>query len=208
MSLLELYAEAKTWQQGIGALLGFLGLMIAALFNFKLNRRRDARLREEEMKAVAAALYGEMRLLRARVAKVARAVARTYITQGLDGRSGIRFDSHFFEAHKMPEATLYKSLAPRFGLLSADLLIPIASFYEHISEVAAWLPRMGDDPTRGYSYDVRYVLEPARDAVIESASVLRNLEDLVGVPVAGRVKPLSLGDIDDVISMQEVGDHG
>ncbi len=208
MSLMELYAEAKTWQQGIGALVGFLGLMSAALWNFKLNRRRDAALREEEMKSVAAALYGEMRLLRQRAAQLARAVAKVYLTQGFDGRSAIKFDAHFFEAHKMPEATLYKALAPKFGLLSADLLIPIASFYEHVSEVAAWLPRMGDDPTRGYSYDVRYVLDPARNAVIESVSVLRKLEELVRVPAAERVATLPLGDVDDVVAMQELGDHG
>lgn len=207
MSLVELYAEAKTWQQGIGALLGFLGLMVAALYNFRLNRRRDAALREEEMKAVAAALYGEMRVLRKRVAQCARAVADLYIAQGLDARSIMKFDNHFFEANKLPDTVLYEALAPKFGLLAADLLIPIASFYERVSEVAEWLPRMGSDPTRGYSYDVRCVLLPARAAVIDSVPVLRKLEELIGVATGERVEVLPLGAVDDVIAMQEAGDQ-
>ena len=68
-----LYAEAKQWQTGIGALLGFLALMGAALFNFYLNRRRDARLQREEMVSVAAALYGEILLLRKELALLASA---------------------------------------------------------------------------------------------------------------------------------------
>lgn len=37
------YQELKTWQTGIGALLGFTALMSAALWNFHLNRVRDKR---------------------------------------------------------------------------------------------------------------------------------------------------------------------
>jgi hypothetical protein len=70
-----LYVEAKQWQAGIAALLGFLGLIFAALFNFRLNRRRDAQLRSEEMISVASALYGEILLLRDELAQLARTVA-------------------------------------------------------------------------------------------------------------------------------------
>jgi hypothetical protein len=112
MSLPELYSEAKTWQQGIGALMGFVALMTAALWNFKLNRRRDAALREEELRSVVAALYGEIRLLRAWAAEVAQSVATVHIAQGFGGHYAVKFDRHFVDANKMPEATLYKVLAP------------------------------------------------------------------------------------------------
>jgi hypothetical protein len=44
---------------------GICSLDDCALWNFKLNRRRNAALREEELKSVVAALYREIRLLRA-----------------------------------------------------------------------------------------------------------------------------------------------
>lgn len=43
------WAQLKDWQAGIGAVIGFGGLIIGALFNAHLNRRRDERLRVEEM---------------------------------------------------------------------------------------------------------------------------------------------------------------
>jgi len=55
---LSYYQELKTWQTGLGALLGFVALMIAALWNFRLNRQRDADLRRDEARAVAAAING------------------------------------------------------------------------------------------------------------------------------------------------------
>ena len=44
----EFYSELKGWQTAIGSLLGFIALMVAALWNFRLNRRRDAALRADE----------------------------------------------------------------------------------------------------------------------------------------------------------------
>ena len=71
-----LYAEARQWQTGIAALLGFAGLIVAALWNFSLNRRRDRQLRREEMMSVASALYGEILLLRNELALLACVVAQ------------------------------------------------------------------------------------------------------------------------------------
>jgi hypothetical protein len=59
----SIYEELKTWQQGVGALIGFVALMGAAWWNFHLNRRRDAALRNEEARAILAALYGEIVVL-------------------------------------------------------------------------------------------------------------------------------------------------
>ena len=59
-----IYQEAKTWQTAIGSIFGFGALMVAALWNFHLNRRRDTALRREEIHSVAAAIYGEILLLR------------------------------------------------------------------------------------------------------------------------------------------------
>ena len=202
MSPTEWYAEVRTWQQGIAALIGFTGLMIASLWNFRLNRRRDTALRDEEIKSVAAALYGEIRHLRVRVATVARAVANVHIANGT-GRHTIKFDEHFVEAYRMPEPTLYKALASKFGLLPADLLIPIAVCYAHVLEVASWLPKMADHPTRAYSYSPLEVLNPAHAAVTKIAPTLVKIERLIGVPTDATVEPPDLGQAEAVIEMEE-----
>jgi hypothetical protein len=58
------YAELKSWQTGIGALVGALGgllaLMGAALYNAKLNRDRDDRLRERDARGLAKLLASDM----------------------------------------------------------------------------------------------------------------------------------------------------
>ena len=116
---MSVYAELKQWQTAIGSLLGFLALMVAALWNFHLNRRRDAALRAEETNSIAAALYGEIVLLRKQVAHVARAVA------AIEASHDRKLDKHFLEAHTLSEPVLYKALAPKIGLLSSDLVIAI-----------------------------------------------------------------------------------
>jgi hypothetical protein len=79
---MNFYEELKGWQGGIGSLLGFLALIVGALWNFRLNRRRDAALRAEEVVSVAAALYGEIVLLRIEAAGLARAVANVATSVG------------------------------------------------------------------------------------------------------------------------------
>jgi hypothetical protein len=44
-----------------GSLVGLLAILAGALFNAHLNRRRDDRLRQEEVRAVAVALQSELR---------------------------------------------------------------------------------------------------------------------------------------------------
>lgn len=57
----------KSWQQGIGALVGFVALAGAALINYALMRRRDARLRREYADGLRVALIGELHHLERRL---------------------------------------------------------------------------------------------------------------------------------------------
>jgi hypothetical protein len=98
---LSAYEELKGWQAGIGSVLGFFALMVAALWNFRLNRRRDTQLRTDEALSVAAALYGEMLLLRQEVAALARAVATAHINQGTQRYVALKIDQHLVEAHRL-----------------------------------------------------------------------------------------------------------
>jgi hypothetical protein len=71
-----------------GFIFGIAALILGALINFRLNRRRDALLRAEEADAVAAALYGEIILIRKELARTASLVAKTEMRKG-------SFDKHF-----------------------------------------------------------------------------------------------------------------
>ncbi len=48
----------------IGPAIGLIALLLGALFNGYLNRRRDERLRRQNMAGIAAALYGELDSIR------------------------------------------------------------------------------------------------------------------------------------------------
>jgi len=190
-----LYSELKGWQSGIGSLLGFIALMVGALWNFRLNRRRDAALRAEEVVSVAAALYGEIALLRIEAANIARAVANAFLAEG------IRFDTHFLSAHQISEPMLYKALASKLGILPADLIIGITEFYSHIQQLKIWLPLLVDNPERGYGYGPTCVLIPARDAVFDVDPTLRYIERICGM--RNTAQPVNLGAAEGVIDMEE-----
>jgi hypothetical protein len=193
--MVPIYEELKGWQGGIGSLLGFVALMVAALWNFRLNRRRDAMLRAEEALSVAAALYGEIVLLRIEIARIARDVAR------IEAGSDRDIDKHFLEAHALPEPTLYKALAAKIGLLSADLVIAITGFHKNYQEVRTWLPLLIENPERGYYYSRSYLLVPARDAIYDIVPALRKIEQLASIS-EGATDP-ELGLTDDIIEWEE-----
>jgi hypothetical protein len=185
----HLYEELKGWQGGIGSLLGLVALMLGALFNFHLNRKRDAILRTEEALSVAAALYGEIVLLRKQAAKLACAVAAVEINQTL------KLDTHFVEAQKLSEPTLYKALAPKIGLLSPDLVLAITEFHKNFQEARSWLPLLVENKERGYGYFSLSVLEPARDAVINIVPALREIERIASIPKPAEDPDLGLTEV-------------
>jgi len=194
------YAELKSWQQSLASLLGFGALMVAALFNYHLNRRRDQRLREEEANAVAAALYGEILLIRIEVARAIRALALSHRRRELEGKEG-SIDEHFLEAFPLPEPLLYKSLAAKIGMLSPDLILAITEFHSNYQEVRSSIPLLLHKEDRGFSYTPLAVLRPARDAVMKIRPALRRIENLV--PVASPAADPNLSEVEDLIDVEE-----
>ena len=201
MSPIEFSNELKGWQTGIGALLGFLALIVGALWNFHLNRRRDAALRAEEALSVAAALYGEILLLRKEVGRLARAVANVHVNGGTTRNPIVKFDEHFLEAHSLSEPLLYKALAPKIGLLSSDLILYITEFHQKFQEARMSLPLLVDKPGRKYGYSVATVLVPARDAVKNIQPALKKIERMASV--SRPADDVDLGQTEDVIEMEE-----
>jgi len=177
-----IYAELKGWQGAIGSLLGFIALIIGALFNFHLNRKRDAQLRGEEAVAIACALYGEIVLLRRGVARMANAVAARYFHHGFRGDDKEPYDKHFIEQFALPGLKLYPALASKVGMLPSQLALEIVRFYSRVEEAQTWLARLQEDKDRPYTYGVKYVLDPAIEAVTGVLPVLRAIEDMARIP--------------------------
>jgi hypothetical protein len=189
------YEELKTWQTGIGALLGFVALMVAALWNFHLNRRRDASIRKEEALSVAAALYGEIVLFRKQIAGLGRAVAASQL------RREVELNIHFVQSHTLPEPLLYKALASKVGLLNSDLVVAITEFYGNVQEAKTWLPLLVENKERGYQFSTLAVLMPARDAVRNIVPALRKIEHMASIGT--QCPDPDLGMTDEAIEDEE-----
>ena len=136
----HIYQELKTWQAAIGSLLGLMALVVAALVNFGLNRRRDNQIRHEEMRSVAAALYGEILLLRQELAVFARTVSNVHIENGMKRNPIIKFDQDFVDDHVLSEPLVYHTLLSKLGLLSADLVVAITAFHSNLQRAKSGIP--------------------------------------------------------------------
>jgi hypothetical protein len=198
---MSIYEEMKGWQGAIGSALGFVALIVGALWNFHLNRKRDAALRREEVVSVAAALYGEIVLLRVEVAELARAVANVSIAIGTTPDPIIKFNTHFLAAYGISEPTLYRALSGKLGVLPANLVLLITAFHKNIQQVRTGLPLLIDDPTRGYSYGASHVLIPARDAVLDIIPAMRTIEEMATIPA--QTRELDLGQTEGIIAMED-----
>lgn len=201
MSLCDFYNELKGWQTGIGSLLGFIALMVAALWNFHLNRRRDATLRDTEALSVAAALYGEILLLRREAARVARVFAHMHLDGNTKYGTIVELDEHFVELYTPSEPLLYKALASKIGLLSADLIIAITEFHNNLQDIRTSMQFVIDKPGRGFRLSMSSVLRPARDAVKNIEPALRKIERMTSVPQP--VEDIDLGHAEEIIESED-----
>lgn len=194
--MMDFYTELKGWQGAIGSVLGFVALISGALFNFRLNRKRDERLRNEEIVSITCALYGEIVILRQSVARMANAVGYRYMRRGFHGDQPI--DQHFVEQFAIPKPKLYLALASKVGMLQSQLALEVVQFYARVEEAETWLPRLQEDDERPYSYGVKYVLDPAIDAVIGVTPALRIIENMADI-----VDEAGMPDLKSALDAQE-----
>jgi hypothetical protein len=186
-----IYQELKSWQTVIGAVFGFIALMLGALYNFHLNRKRDAALRKEEMLSVAAALYGEIISLRNEIAFAGKIFARTVIEQGV---LWWRIDEDFLASNALPEPTFYKVLADKIGLLDSDLILRIIAFHGAYSEVRKNFPLLLRN-NETYKHSPLSVLLPTQHAVTDILPALRKIENMASI-----VEPAKVIDMEEMES--------
>jgi len=168
MSWAEAYTEFKGWQTAIGSAFGFVALILGALFNFHLNRRRDAALRKDEVHSIAIALYSEILLLREKVTALARIVAAWHQDRGIY--------QQFLADHRPRAPILYPKLADKLG----RLLLAVTRFQADYRAARDGLALMVDKG-RGFDYNVLRVLSPAENAVTAIRPPLREIEVMGGI---------------------------
>lgn len=167
-----IYVELKSWQSAIGSLLGFIALMVGALWNFHLGRKRDAALRAEETLSVEAALYGEIVLLREEAAHLLERVFDRVRARDPD----YYVDEAFLAMHPTSEPIFYKALASKVGLLRSDLVLSITAFYNDIQTMRTALPLLVPNEERGFEYSSLEAMVPAYAAVVKILPALRAIE--------------------------------
>lgn len=176
-----------------GSLLGLVALVVGALFNFRLNRKRDALLRGDEAAAVTAALYSEIILVRAELARTVRLVANIEMRRG-------KFDAHFMERIRLQDPMLFKALANKLGLLDPKLVLGITTFHSKVRTVREWLPQLVDKEDRGFSYSTLSALEPALQAIDDIKPILDTMAD--DMKVERPKEESDLGSARDVADME------
>ena len=125
----ESLAILKQWQTGVGAFWGALfglgAILIGALFNVDLNRKRDERLREENTHALAAALSAEVSVIIEGVRGFDRIIA------------GVSDDELFTPQRVRPTPSpdirsqfhIFQANAQQLNLLPAPLVDKVVRFY-------------------------------------------------------------------------------
>jgi len=176
----------EDWQTLIAAFVGFLA---ATIISYKLNRKRDQALLNDEIRAMRWALYGEIIVLRVKIADLARAVAGFEFVH-----RGEELNEQFALDFLPPDPQIYPKLANRFGLIPAEEFFAIVRFYADYAEAKDSLPRI--IRREGVRYASTGVLRPAKRAVADIEATLRAIESDAGFATA---ESPDLGHTEDII---------
>lgn len=111
-----------------GAGLGLIAILLGALFNAHLGRKRDDRLAMEERKALAASLLGEL------IGTILSVSDRRYFLLGTDSAfSSARISSGYpiKERMALDAPLVFEANAGKIGILGYDLAADIARIHAH-----------------------------------------------------------------------------
>lgn len=120
---MDFWDAIHQWQQAIGAIIGFLALAAAALFNAYLNRKRDDRLRKTDAKLIACALRSEVQGIVMQLRAINRFNKNVPVKTPLDAARKLKTIT-------LPVATVYPQIVMKIGLLSPEVAEIVMQFYE------------------------------------------------------------------------------
>jgi hypothetical protein len=127
-----------------GSSIGLIALLLGALFNAFLNRRRDDRLRREDQRAVATALRAELAGLQRALTKQAESLKKEV---GPD--EGYQTSDLSQLVRIMPE------MVPKFGLLDQETIQSVMNAYALLETYYSLLLTLGGRPLRQFSPQCR-----------------------------------------------------
>lgn len=113
----------------VGATITMVSVIVGALFNAHLNRRRDDRIRKQEERTVANALLAELTMLRG---SHSRAIAERQ-PQG---------NTMLIPVKEGP-AEVYHALIDKIGHLDSSVLVPLIEFHTVFASLESYLVFLG-----------------------------------------------------------------
>ena len=170
----DIYTELKSWQTGLGALIGLCSLAFVAWYNFYLNRQRDRDLREAEAQSIAAAIYSEIVLLRNQLALLARIVVKVHYSD----REFVDFQADVYRPSK---PVIFPSLSGKLGQLDPDLVIGISKFFSDLEEATRGLDVI-TKPSEGPRFSCLIVLRPSVSGVQDVKPILTKIQHMLKIP--------------------------
>jgi hypothetical protein len=106
-----------------GSILGFIALLLGAMYNARLNRKRDDRLRDQDRASLATALYAELKQIRDGLIANAEMLKQP----DFDPTSGGLYV-------RIPQVRLFPELVTNIGLLPPDAIRAVADAYANIDQ--------------------------------------------------------------------------
>src|SRR6266511_265386 len=135
-----------------GSSIGLIALLLGALFNAHLNRRRDDRLRQEERKVVAAGLLAELVGLSNRLHSTTKLL-----------KDGLELKGPMVSPFPVPDLAhsvrVLPHLLSKLGLLDPETIRSVIDAHlaieQHKDELLQWGGRLRDDlPSHGRVVDI------------------------------------------------------
>jgi hypothetical protein len=135
----------------MGSFFGLVALLLGALFNAHLNRRRDDRLRTEEQRAVATALKAELEGLRRTLNDAAETISQEGYLQP---------DEHVQVPDLAQSIRIMPGVISKLGLLHETIISAVLDAYGLVEEYSATLVLLGGRPGVTPDNFMRYVALP------------------------------------------------
>jgi hypothetical protein len=121
----------------VGSFFGLVALLLGALFNAELNRRRDDRLRTEEQRAVATALKAELEELRRTLNDAAETISQEGYLQP---------DEQVQVPDLVQSIRIMPGIVSKLGLLDETIISAVLDAYGLVEQYSAKLVLLGGRP--------------------------------------------------------------